>query len=211
MAATAEQALARMGLSDQFADEFYEPLRRNSARAAHVAHPRYRTDVWIRCFDGAAYRFWLTLEQMAKLEDEFAYADAEGHRRSSGILRVFGAIAKGRYELDGKQVGFAAEGEASIRECHRIITEALIGGKCAYADGEFTTIDRSLARDLVQAHLACAPVEDSWSLAFAILNVIIHGRSHTEAEQGKPSSFVVSPSDDEVIELASSADVPADA
>lgn len=175
-------------------------LAAQSARLPLVAHPARRTDLWVRVF-GGCYRFWLSPAQIDKLEAEFAWTDAQGIRRASGILRVYGAVAKGRYEIEGRSVGFAAEGEASARECRRIIVEGLMGGRAALLDGECVAIDRAKAAQIVEAHLTGAPVADAWGLAFAILAATIEGREPTEAERGKPSTIAIIPDPESVAAL----------
>jgi hypothetical protein len=175
-------------------------IQAESARLARAPFADVRTDLWVRAL-GAVRRFWLAPDQLERLEREFAWTDPDGMLRATGLFRVYGALVKGRYELEGRSVGFAAEGEASLTECRRIIVEALVGGKVAAIDGAFNPIDRAEAEALVAAHLEAAPALDTWGLAFAIMHNAIHGRPATEAERGKPATMPVIPS--EVTDLAS--------
>lgn len=156
-----------------------------------------RTDIWVDIFDGT-YRLFLNIPQMTELERKCGYRDKEGNFRPRGIFEIFGSIARGRYELDGKPVGFAAEGVATLLDCRETVRQGLIGGGAAIVDGEHVRVDANRARELLEAYLEPAPVEESWTLAFIILNTVVYGREQRPDEEGTSSREAVYPTGDKL-------------
>lgn len=161
----------------------------------HASDQSLRTDVWVNAFDGT-YRLFLDTPQIAELERKCGFTDKDGNRQVRGILGIFGRVAKGRYELEGRAVGFAAEGEATIDDCRETVRLALTGGGNAIVDGERIRIDATRAKGLVLNYLVSAPIEESWNLAFLALHTAIHGRKKTEAEASVPANRAVFPGED---------------
>lgn len=159
--------------------------------------PTVRTDVWMDVFDGT-YRFWLPVPQTQELETKCGFVDDQGFRHARGIFAIYGAVARGRYELEGRSVGFAVEGAASVAECRETIRLALIGGGTAVVDGVQVKVDASRAKQLVDNYLVPAAVEQSWDLAYLILHTMIHGRKQRPEEDGTTSKTAVRPADVEV-------------
>lgn len=155
-----------------------------------------RTDLWVDAFDGT-YRLFLPLAQATELETKCGGVDGEGVRRPRGVFAIYGAVARGRYELEGRSVGFAAEGIATIAECRETIRLALIGGGAALVDGVETKVDAIRAKQLVENYLVPAAVEQSWDLAYLILHTLIHGRKQRPDEAGTSSRTAVFPRGDD--------------
>ncbi len=169
--------------------------------------PTLRTDLWIEAFDGT-YRLWLSLPEVQELEHKCGYIDAEGNRRPRGILGIYGAVARGRYELEGRSVGFAVEGAATVAECRETIRLALIGGGNAVVDGVQVKVDAYRAKQLVDNYLVPAAIEASWDLAYMILHTAVHGRKQRPEEDGTTSKIAVLPSDPEGEEIEPTEDQP---
>ncbi|KQN19436.1 hypothetical protein ASE86_13270 [Sphingomonas sp. Leaf33] len=146
--------------------------------------PRHRTDLWMDVFDGT-YRFFLPIALDRELEEKC---------NGRAIIAIYGSVARGRYELEGKSVGFSVEGAASLHECLETIRLALIGGGTAIVDGMQVRIDATRAKQLVDVYLAPAPVEASWDLAYMILHTLVHGRMQRPEEDGTTSKTAVRPS-----------------
>lgn len=151
-----------------------------------------RTDLWVDAFDGT-YRLWLPLPQAQELEAKCGFTDDQGVRRPRGILAIYGAVARGRYELEGRSVGFAVEGAATIAECRETIRLALVGGGTAIVDGVQVKVDAARAKQLVDNYLAPAAVEQSWDLAYLVLHTLVHGRKQRPEEDGTTSKIAVAP------------------
>lgn len=154
--------------------------------------PTLRTDLWVDALDGT-YRLFLDMPTLVELERRCTYVDREGNRHPMGVFAIYGAVAKGRYELEGRSVGFAVEGAASIEHCRETVRLALIGGATAIIDGETVRINAKRAGELVETYLAPAPVEDSWNLAYLILHTAIHGRKERPEEVGTRSTQAIPP------------------
>lgn len=145
--------------------------------------PALRTDVWVDAFDGA-YRLFLDMPHICEIERKCGFVDRNGDRQPCGLFAVYGRVAKGRYDLDGKQVGFAVEGEATITDCLETVRLALTGGGMAVVNGELVKVSPQRANELIDAYLKLGPVEEAWNLAFLILHAAIHGRPARENEIG---------------------------
>lgn len=161
-----------------------------------ASDPTLRVDLWIDEFDGK-YRLALPIPQVQELQHKCGYADNDGIHHPRGIFAIYGAVARGRYELEGRSVGFAVEGVATLAECRETIRLALIGGGAALVDGERVKVDAARAKQLVENYLVPAPVERSWDIAYLILHTIIHGRRQRPNEAGISSIVAVYPSDEE--------------
>lgn len=168
-------------------------LTQADGRVVYIPKPDYtlRTDLWADAFDGT-YRFWLDLPMTEELETKFG----------KGIFAIYGSVARGRYELEGKSVGFANEGAASLPECRAVIWMALAGGKVGIVDGAEVKVDANRARQLVDRYLVSAPAEQSWDLAFLILHTAVLGRKERPEEAGTRSSEAVPPVTPDATEAA---------
>lgn len=151
-----------------------------------------RTDLWVDAFDGL-YRLFLPLPLLCELEGKAGYIDKDGNRRACSIFVLYDRVSKGRYELDGQPVGYPAEGAASANDCLETVRLALVGGGHAIVHGARVKVTAARAMELVKAYLENAPLEESWKLAFLILNAVISGREAKPNEVGKSSRIVVFP------------------
>lgn len=154
-------------------------------------HPK-RTDVWVKAFDGT-YRLFLDLPQAVELERKSGYVDKEGNQHSGSIFQVYDRLAKGRYELEGKPVGFAAEGAATVNDCRETVRLGLIGGATGIVDGEKVAVTARRALELVDTYLTNAPLEEGWTLAFLLLDAAINGREPESHEVGHSNRTAVLP------------------
>jgi len=160
--------------------------------SADKTTPALRTDVWVDAFDGT-YRLFLDMPHVCEIERKCGFVDRNGDRQPCGLFAVYGRVAKGRYELDGKQVGFSVEGQATITDCRETVRLALIGGGMGLVGGEQVKVTPRRAEELIATYLAPAPVEESWNLAFLILHAAIHGRPARANEAGASSMQPVPP------------------
>lgn len=151
-----------------------------------------RTDIWVPAFDGI-YRLWFSVPLTHELERKLGHTDREGIQRSLGIFAIYGSIAKGRYELEGKPIGFAVEATASIDACRETVRLGLIGGGNALVSGEQVKVTPERAKHLVETYLVPGPIEDSWNLAYLMLSTAIHGREEEPHEVGTDSRTAVFP------------------
>ncbi len=169
-------------------------MRLPSGKVVPLADPAYtkRTDLWVDAFDGT-YRLFLPLAQLVELERKSGYIDKDGNQRAGSVFQVYDRVSKGRYELDGKAVGFASEGAATLNDCRETVRLALIGGGHAVVAGERVKISSRRALELVETYLSDAPLEEAWTLAFLILNAAICGREQEPHEVGHHSRTPVFP------------------
>ncbi len=155
-----------------------------------------RIDLWADIFDGK-YRLLLTMPMLRELEQQCGYVDHRGEFHPLGTLAIYGQVSAGRYELEGKSVGFAVEGRTSVRVCQEVVRLALIGGGLAVVDGETVNVRPQRAKELVENYLVPAPAEASWDLAYMILHTRVVGRKPMPHEVGQPTIVaVVPPADD---------------
>lgn len=146
------------------------------------ADPSLRVDLWANIFDGQ-YRLLLTPHLMRELEQKCGYVDHRGDYHPQGIMALYGQVAKGRYELDGKTVGFTVEGQTSVLTCHEVVRLALIGGGLAVVNGQTIKIDPQRAGQLVANYLVHGPAEAAWDLAYIILHTRMVGRAPSPEEE----------------------------
>lgn len=156
------------------------------------AHRTKRTDGWIKAFDGT-YRFFLDVRQIAELERQTGFTDKDGNKRPGSIFQVYDRVSKGRYEMDGQPIGLASEGAATLTDCRETVRLALIGGGHAVVAGEQVKVNPTRAMELVETYLADAPLYESWTLAFMILDATIHGREQEPHEAGTHSRVAAYP------------------
>lgn len=163
-------------------------------RASHEAARGVRCDVWLEFGDGW-YRFFLPMARIAELEEKLAYTDKDGARRPLTLGELHGQVMKGRYEIDGRPVGFAVEGRSSPHQCREIIRYALAGGGLGIVDGKRVTVDSVTARRLVDAHLSDVPAVLLWDIAAVILDAAVMGRPQTDVERASadPNRDIVPP------------------
>jgi hypothetical protein len=155
-----------------------------------------RIDMWADIFDGK-YRLLLTMPMLRELEQQCGYVDHRGEFHPQGTLAIYGQVSAGRYELEGKSVGFAVEGRTSVRVCQEVVRLALIGGGLAVVNGETVNVRPQRAKELVENYLVPAPAEASWDLAYLILHTRVVGRKPLPHEVGEPTGVaIVPPADD---------------
>jgi hypothetical protein len=142
-----------------------------------------RTDLRVPFGDGL-YRFALPAKEAAELERLCGWTDADGVKRSLGLGAVFARMAKGRAFLatgtpDWDNIGIAEAlaSEMVERDCRETIRLGLLGGGEGEVSGKQVEVKASDAARLVGLYVDDRPLEDAWTLAFAILGARIYGRA----------------------------------
>lgn len=145
--------------------------------------PSLRTDLRVPFADGV-YRFALPSKEAAELERLCGYVDAGGVHRSLGLGGIFARMAKGRAFLpagtpDWSNIGMAEAlaSEMVERDCRETIRLGLIGGGEGEVNGTLVKVEPRDAGRLVNIYVVDRPLEDAWTLAFAILGARIYGRA----------------------------------
>lgn len=163
--------------------------------AALIADLERRRDqpkraTWARLpFADGVYRFQLRRKEIAELERLCSYRDAEGNLRSMGIGGVFARMARGRPLLPNGEPDWQRQSMAEVlaaeiieRDIIETIRLGLIGGGEGEVGGETLAVSPARALQLIDTYVAGHPIEDAWTLAFAVLGLVMFG-----IEQSQPS------------------------
>lgn len=149
-----------------------------------------RTDLRVPFGDGV-YRFALPSKEAAELERLCGYVDGGGLHRSLGLGGIFARMAKGRAFLhagtpDWSNIGMAEAlaSEMVERDCRETIRLGLIGGGEGEVNETPVKVSPADAARLVNLYVIDRPLEDAWTLAFAILGARIYGRA-ADPETGR--------------------------
>ncbi|HEX8382868.1 MAG TPA: hypothetical protein VF592_05770 [Sphingomonas sp.] len=147
------------------------------------SRPPRRTDIRVPFGDGV-YRFALSGKEVAELERRCGWTDKDGHAHPLGVGAIFGRMARGRAFLPTGEPDWSNIGELEVlaseiveRDVVETVRLALIGGAAGEVDGEAVKVTPNRARELVDLYVIGQPLEEAWTLAFAILGARICGRT----------------------------------
>jgi hypothetical protein len=148
----------------------------------HAKKPALRVDLTVPFADGL-YRFLLTPKEMEELQLLCGSLDRSGNRQPVGIFAIYGRLSRGRLVMENGDIDWnnlsmmdAIQGEALVADCAQVIRLGLIGGDKAVVDGQEQRVPPARARQLVDQYVLGRPIEEAWTLAFAILGARIGGR-----------------------------------
>lgn len=134
-------------------------------------------------FADGVYRFQLDRPQIAELERSASYRDSSGNERPFGVGAIFARLARGRPLLASGAPDWTRASEAEVlaaeiieRDVVQTIRLGLIGGKRGEVGGESVAVSPARADELIGTYVAGQPLEDGWTLAFAILGLLMFGR-----------------------------------
>lgn len=126
---------------------------------------------------GGIFRFRLTELELALLELGYSHPASETRTKAPPI-RVSDAYARllrGRYEVDGEDVGVPGAAGFSVIEMNAVTRMALLGGGGGVLDGKAVSWkDRDVDAFLAK-HVYPLPLIDRWNLAVAALGVRMQG------------------------------------
>lgn len=134
-----------------------------------------QTSLTIAFADGE-YTFRLALAQINEIQT----------RCNAGIGAVFARIAKGRFfrktDLGEIAIGDPSQAEYRIEDLVSVIRQGLIGGGRGVVDGVEVKVDAPRAEQLIKNYVLAdgCPLEDAWTLAYAILTATIVGYEPAE-------------------------------
>ncbi|OQW44357.1 MAG: hypothetical protein A4S16_03455 [Proteobacteria bacterium SG_bin6] len=150
---------------------------------ALAERPKLRTDLRVPFADGV-YRFALPPREAAELERVCGYSLPDGTHQPLGLGALFSRMAKGRaFVPDGTPdwsnvaISEVLAAEFVERDCHETIRLALIGGGEGEVNGRAVTVKPADAKRLLDLYVVDRPLQDAWTLAFAILGARIYGRA----------------------------------
>lgn len=136
-----------------------------------------QTSLTIAFADGE-YVFRLGLKQINEIQQ----------RCGVGIGAVFARIAKGRYfqkTASGEvAIGDPMQAEYRIEDLTAVIRQGLIGGGRGIVEGVDVTVSPERAGQLIDNYVLAdgRPLEDAWTLAYAILTATIVGYEAADAK-----------------------------
>jgi hypothetical protein len=133
-------------------------------------------------FGDGVYRFHLGRKEIAELERLCGFKDAEGNHRPLGIGGIFSRMARGRPLLPSGEPDWTQVSAAEIlaseiieRDAVETIRLALIGGGSGEVAGEPVVVSANRAQQLVSTYVVGRPIEDAWTIAFAVLGLAMFG------------------------------------
>lgn len=133
-------------------------------------------------FGDGVYRFHLGRKEMAELERLCGFKDAEGNHRPVGIGGIFSRMARGRPLLPSGEPDWTQVSAAEIlaseiieRDAIETIRLALVGGGAGVVANEPVTVSATRAQQLVSTYVVGRPIEDAWTIAFAVLGLAMFG------------------------------------
>lgn len=123
------------------------------------------TSVDLEFADGE-YTFRLGLEQIAELQ----------RKCECGIGPLYARVVKGRYILNGENIGNPMEAQFFAADLVETVRQGLIGGKSGLVDDQVVEVKPADANRLVKAYVFPEqPLSDAWGLAASILATAIDG------------------------------------
>lgn len=116
-------------------------------------------------FGDGAYRFWLPMPRVVAVEREIG----------GSIFALFSNIGENLASAGGELV-LAGPSDATIKQCHSVIRNALIGGNEGRVGAEVVAVGDTLGLELVQTYCFPArPAMHDMALAWRILKAAIYG------------------------------------
>lgn len=108
------------------------------------------------------------------------------NRCNAGIGAIYARIAKGRFfrktDLGELAIGDPSLAEYRIEDLTAVIRQGLIGGGRGVVEGVEVKVDAARADSLIKNYVIAEgrPLEDAWTLAYAVLTATIIGYEPAE-------------------------------
>lgn len=134
-------------------------------------------------FAGGTFQFHLTEAQMWRLELGIWGRHGMG-RQKINIGAAYARLIKGRFLVDGADVGSPGHAEYSVVEMNAIIECALIGGGGGTVNGQRVTITTENVDDYMRRYVHPLPLMERWDLALAVLGARIEGAAQPGDQNG---------------------------
>ncbi len=137
-------------------------------------------------FADGEYRFHLTDKHMLLLE--LGHIEDRGCRAPGpfppiNIGSAYARLLRGRYELDGRNVGLPTEAAFSVTEMNAITRAALLGGGGGVtANGTVISWDEYSVDSYIRKYLDPLPLVDRWDLCLVIMGARVEGLTNAAAE-----------------------------
>lgn len=126
-------------------------------------------------FADGSYRFWLPMPRVIAVEREIG----------GSMLALFYNLGEGLGQTMGETV-LAAPSAATIKQCHSVIRNALIGGSEGRVAGEEIAVGDALGLELVETYCYPArPAMHDIALAWQILRAAVYGVKIPEGSKKK--------------------------
>jgi hypothetical protein len=126
-------------------------------------------------FAGGEFRFHLTERQMFLLE---VGKTEEGLPQRPMLLgAAYARLLRGRYELEGRNVGLPTEAAFSVVEMNAIIRAALVGGGGGTINGQQISWDEYSVDSYLRRHVDPMPLLERWDLCLVIMGARVEGLS----------------------------------
>lgn len=119
----------------------------------------------IIAFADGSYRFRLTLHGINEIQE----------RCKAGIGKVWSRLAASRLNHLDIDAGVPNQAEFLIADIVEPIRQGLIGGGMGEVDGQEVKVTSLVANRLIDNYVFNRPLQESWSLAFAIVGALIEG------------------------------------
>ena len=119
----------------------------------------------IFAFGDGSYRFRLTLHGINEIQE----------RCKAGIGKVWSRLAASRLNHLDIDAGVPNQAEFLIADIVEPIRQGLIGGGMGEVDGQEVKVTSLVANRLIDNYVFNRPLQESWSLAFAIVGALIEG------------------------------------
>lgn len=125
-------------------------------------------------FAGGKFRFHLNDQQMWNLERGIGEA---GELRQPPLLigEAYARLLRGRFIVEGKEVGSPAHAEFSAIELSQVIRAGLIGGGGGDVGDNHISWDEYDVDSYMRRYISPMPLVGRWELALAIMGAAVEG------------------------------------
>lgn len=129
-------------------------------------------------FADGTYRFRLTELEMVLLELGYAHPSSSRETKAPPmrIGEAYARLLRGRYTIDGEDVGVPGGADFSVIELNALIRMALIGGGGGTTtDGRTVTWADRDPEQLMADYVFPLPLMERWDMALAVLGARVEG------------------------------------
>lgn len=129
-------------------------------------------------FADGNYRFKLKLTGINEIQNKCGV----------GIGAVWSRLASSRLNPMGVDAGVPDEAKFTIADIVEPIRQGLIGGGEGEVDGEPVKVTGLVANRLIENYVFDRPLQESWSLAYAIVGALVEGFDPPKKKVAEPTA-----------------------
>lgn len=116
-------------------------------------------------FADGEYTFKLTLHGIKEIQEKCG----------AGLGAVWSRLYASRLNFIGEDVGMPTDAKWQIADLIEPIRQGLIGGGAGVVDGVDVKVTPMLANRLIENYVLARPLQEAWTLSYAIVAALIEG------------------------------------